>query len=112
MKLCPFFHRNPKKPMDLVLLRLERILIDLDNMKYKLRVIERKIEQLGETQMATADDIITKVTEQTTIIDSVRTLVEQLQAAADDPAKLQEIVNALDTNNAALAVLANTPVPA
>jgi hypothetical protein len=78
----------------------------------KLERIERKLNILGEIEMATADEIITKVTEQTSIIESVRVLVEQLQAAADDPAKLQEIVNALDTNNAALAVLANTPVPA
>lgn len=84
----------------------------LDLILYKLEGIERKLRIIGERQMATADDIIAQVTAQTTIIESVRVLVEQLQAAADDPAKLQEIVNALDSNNAALSVLANTPVPA
>ena len=70
----------------------------------KLESLERKIGKL----MATEDDILDKVTAQTTLIDSIRVLVEQLKANAGDPAKLAAIISALDANSVALAAVANT----
>lgn len=58
--------------------------------------------------MATIGDILVKVQEQTTIIESVKVLVAELKAAAADPLQLQSIVNSIDENNVALSVLLNT----
>lgn len=58
--------------------------------------------------MATTDDILAKVTAEVTVIDSIKVLVESLKANQSDPAKLAEIVAAIDANDVALAAIANT----
>lgn len=65
--------------------------------------------------MAKIDEVLVEVEEQTTVIDSAITLLKNIKALLDaagtDPAKLDEIKNALDTNTKKLAdaVVANTP---
>jgi len=77
----------------------------------RLDSIERLIQILINMEvnhMATSGEILVKVNEQTTIIESVRVLVEGLKAASGNPAELQAIVDGLDANNVALNVIANT----
>lgn len=59
--------------------------------------------------MSTIQDVLDRVSAQTTVIESVRQLVAELRAAAPNPLELQAIVQGLDENTAALSVLANTP---
>lgn len=65
--------------------------------------------------MATLDDVVAKVTDVGTVEDSVITLLTgikaQLDAAGQDPAKLQALSDALDAQKAKLAaaITANTP---
>jgi len=74
---------------------------------------ERRWEEL----MATIQDIQAKVTEQQTIVGSIVTLLSQLAQmlkdaiAANDPAAIQAVADAIDANTKALAdaVVANTP---
>ena len=80
----------------------------LDEMLALLRFIYERGEQL----MATSDEILAKVAEQATLIESVRALIAELRANAGDPVKMQEILDALDKNDAALAVALVTPGPA
>lgn len=76
-----------------------------------LKQILRKERKL----MTLIEDLQREVAELTTVNDSVVTLLQnlkaQLEAAGTDPAKLQEIVNALDAQATRLAdaVVANTP---
>ena len=78
--------------------------------KTDLREMEKRI-------MALLDDIITDVQEETTVIESVVTLLtslsEQLKAAGTDPIKLAALKTQIDNNKKALAdaVIANTPTP-
>lgn len=66
---------------------------------------------------ATLDDLVTKVTNLKTVDDSVVALLQGLSAqlkaaiAANDPAKIQAVADALDAQTAELsdAVTANTP---
>jgi hypothetical protein len=73
--------------------------------------VDRKLEAI----MATLDDVVAKVTDIGTVEDSVITLLTsikaQLDAAGQDPAKLQALSDALDAQKAKLtaAVTANTP---
>jgi hypothetical protein len=69
--------------------------------------------------MATLDDIKAAVTNETTVIGSVSTLITQLVAAAkaaapSDATELQSILDEITANTNALsdAVAANTPQPA
>ena len=75
------------------------------------------------TEMATLDDIKQEVTDQTTIVGSVSTLLTSLSAqlqtaitnaAPADPTELQAIADSLKANSDALAkaVAANTPAAA
>lgn len=63
----------------------------------------------------TEQDILDKVTAQTTVVDSVLALVaslsQQIKDAGTDPVKLQAISDLLDANDAKLAsaVTSNTP---
>lgn len=59
--------------------------------------------------MSTIQDVLARVAAQTTVIESVRQLIEELRAAAPNPLELKAIVEGLDANTAALSVLANTP---
>lgn len=67
--------------------------------------------------MATIQDIQAKVTEQVTVVSSIVTLLAQISQmlkdaiAANDPAAIQAVAEALDANTKALAdaVIANTP---
>jgi hypothetical protein len=68
----------------------------------KLRAWEKKI-------MATLDDVMAKVTAQSTVVDAIVVLVQELKANQDNPAKLQELVQGLDANTMKLAALQNTP---
>ena len=67
--------------------------------------------------MALLDDIIADVTEETTVVQSVVTLLQslsdQLKAAGTDPVKLAALKTQIDANKAALAkaVVDNTPTP-
>lgn len=78
------------------------------DVKDSLARIEWLLKRMEVKLMATSADIMAKVQAQVTIIESVKVLVEQLKAAAQNPAELQAIVDALDANNVALGVLANT----
>jgi len=84
-----------------------------------LRRIERKLDLLlhltGGVRM-TAQDILDKVTAETTLDQSIAALVTELRTelaaaiASGDPAKLQQISDLLDSNDAILnAVRASTP---
>lgn len=67
--------------------------------------------------MKNLDDLIADVTAQTTVVQSVSTLLSSLSAqlqaavAAGDTAKIQQIATAMEANTASLsaAVTANTP---
>ncbi len=65
--------------------------------------------------MATIDDVVTAVSEETTEVGSIVLLLGQLHdmlvAAGTDPAKLQAVLDAVNANKNALAAaaLANTP---
>ena len=78
------------------------------DVKESLTRIEGLLRRMEVKLMATTADIMAKVQAQVTIIESVKVLVEQLKAAAANPAELQAIVDALDANNVALGVVANT----
>ena len=66
---------------------------------------------------ATIKDVLAKVTAQTTVVNSVVTLLGQLSQmlkdaqASADPAALQNVIDLIDANDAALAKAAqdNTP---
>lgn len=64
---------------------------------------------------ASIDDVVTAVQNETTVEQSVITLLNQLsaqvKAAGTDPVKLQAVLDQISTNSAALsaAVTANTP---
>jgi len=76
------------------------------------------LQQQENTYMATLQDITDAVTAQTTVDNSIITLlssvVTQLNAAIalNDPVAVQAVVNSIQANTASLAaaVLANTPV--
>ena len=66
--------------------------------------------------MATLDDLVTDVAAQATVVDSVVTLLQGLRdqlaaaVAANDPAKVQAVITALDANTAKLtAAVAASP---
>jgi len=67
--------------------------------------------------MALLDDVIADVAEETTVIESVVTLLtnlsQQLKDAGTDPVKLAALKTQIDSNKAALAkaVVDNTPTP-
>jgi hypothetical protein len=71
--------------------------------------------QIGETQMALIDDLVADVEAQTTVVGSVKALLEQLKAMLDaagtDPVKLQAVKDTIAKNTTDLsdAVIANTP---
>ena len=76
-----------------------------------------QILQKGVTQMAASvDDVITAVQQETTVEQSVITLLNQfagqVKSAGTDPVKLQAVLDAITNNTTALsaAVTANTPV--
>lgn len=77
--------------------------------------IFRDILNKLEDMMATLDDVVSKVTAVGTVEDSVITLLGQikakLDAAGQDPTKLQALSDALDAQAAKLsqAVTDNTP---
>src|SRR5215472_6796601 len=87
----------------------------------QLTVISAKLDLLiaKETkEMATLDDVHAAVAAQTSVVAAVTTLLQQLSAQlsaaianADDPAKLQELVDEINANANSLAnaVAANTP---
>lgn len=80
----------------------------VSNRARRMEVLLGRIHRKGEKQMALVDEIRQRVATQTTIIESVKVLVESLKANQNDPVALQEIVTALDANNLALDVLDNT----
>lgn len=77
------------------------------------------ITQLENKMAATLDELISDVTDESTVITSVETLLTGLSAqlaaaiAANDPAKIQQVKDAIDSNKARLsaAVAANTKTP-
>jgi hypothetical protein len=82
----------------------------------RLIVTATKIVTTKETLMAISlDDILAKTQVNTDAVDSATVLLNQLsdliRAHVNDPAKLQQIADALDANDAKLAaaVVANTP---
>jgi len=93
---------------------------------YALRLavarVEEKVDRIlaKEIRMAkTLDDVLADVTAQTTVVQSVLTLIEGLKQqladalASGDPAKVQAVLDGLEANTASLsaAVTANTPAP-
>lgn len=77
--------------------------------------LEALLTTESETTMATIDDLITQVQNQTTITSSAVTLLNglsaQLASAGTDPTKLANLASAIKTNTDALAaaVKENTP---
>jgi hypothetical protein len=90
---------------------LEDIQIKLDMIYAVVKDIQRKEER----QMLGMADIQANVVAQGTVVESVVTLLTQLSAmlneAKQDPAKVQEIIDQININTAALAeaVVINTP---
>jgi len=74
-----------------------------------------RIIALQETMMAKIDDILADVQAESTLDDSIITLLtniaQQLKDAGTDPAKLQAVQDAIDANKAKIsaAITANTP---
>jgi hypothetical protein len=106
----PTWFNNTDKQLAAIALRCQQI----DN-KLDLLTI-----QIGRNQMATKatlDDLQAQVTQTTTVEASAVTLIQGIAAAlqaalaANDPAKVQAIVDQLSTSASALAaaVTANTP---
>jgi hypothetical protein len=89
----------------------EGIQIKLDMIYAVVKDIQRKEER----QMLGIADIQANVVAQGTVVESVVTLLTQLSAmlneAKQDPAKVQEIIDQININTAALAeaVVINTP---
>lgn len=92
---------------------------DINELNFKLDRILRylRIITIGEIQqMHNLDEVLAAVAEQTTVVESTKTLLEQLKAMLDaagtDPAKINAVFDALAANTDALkaAVVANTPV--
>lgn len=92
---------------------------DVNELNYKLDRILRflRIITIGEIQqMHNLDEVLAAVAEQTTVVESTKTLLEQLKAMLDaagtDPAKVNAVFDAIAANTDALkaAIVANTPV--
>jgi hypothetical protein len=83
----------------------------LDRIEDHLGALTTRLAQTAtkEDLMAGEQAILDRVRAQSTVIESVRVLVQALKDAADDPVKTAEILAALDANDAALAVVAGTP---
>jgi len=85
----------------------------LDRLDRRLGALERAEEET----MATLDDVVTKLTAQTTVVGSVELLLGQLAQmlreaiAAGDPGKVKLVADLIDANTARLsaAVVTNTP---
>jgi len=83
----------------------------LDTISGKLNDLKRQ----GVIELAGIEDVVAAVTAQSTVIDSVETLLAQLkalvEAAGTDPVKIQAALDAVLANTARLqaAVVANTP---
>lgn len=75
----------------------------------KVTKTERETTEMHNT----IDDLITKTTEQTTLIGSVGTMIQglkdELAAQGVDKSKIDAAFQGLTANNAALALLTNTP---
>lgn len=75
-----------------------------------------KIQANQEILMATIDDVLADVTAQTTVVEGIASLVQglkdQLAAQGVDQAKIDKAFAGLEANNAAMALLKNTPTPA
>ncbi len=93
-----------------------------DRMIQRLSRIEYKLDellQIGDIELADLARITADVAAETTVVDSVKTLLDQLTAAigaihTEDPATqvaLDALATQIETNSAALtaAVAANTP---
>ncbi len=96
--------------------RCQRLLIDLDVLRDEHR---RQLEK-ENTIMATLDDLVTDVAAETTLAGSIKTLVQGVAAkltdlsaqlaaaiAANDPAKIQQVHDALTAANASLQASAD-----
>ena len=83
----------------------------LDLLLNNLKILVRK----GEIQMHTLDEVLAMVAEQTTVVASTKTLLEQLkamlEAAGSDPAKVNAVFDAIVANTDTLkaAIVENTP---
>ena len=91
---------------------------DLAAILRKLDGLAQLIRQEGATIMATLDQVLATVTEETTIIESIGALIQGLKdqianagLTAADQAKVDQIFATAEANKAALAtaVVANTP---
>jgi hypothetical protein len=96
---CKHCHCDPEDAR-----KLDQILAELVDLKAQ-----------GVKIMATLDEIVADVADESTVDDSIITLLtnisQQLKDAGNDPAKLQAVKDAIDANKAkiAAAVVANTP---
>jgi hypothetical protein len=92
-----------------MVLFLDQDRLALARIEKVLAAIQKRLELLTETIMATMDDIRTRVEAQKTVTASVVTLLEdlrkQLQSAiqAGDPAAMQQIADDIAANTRALA---------
>ena len=82
------------------------------------QILQRAIplEQAIELMATTVDDLVAKVTAQTTVVNSVKVVVDELKAiiasGQTDPAKLQQINDVLDANDAILEGISTGTVAA
>lgn len=94
-------------------------LASIDRRIGKIETMLKALIQTEDMEMATLADLKAKVEAEHTVEQSAVTLLQQIAQmlkdaqAANDPAKIQEIVDMLDANTAELsaAVTANTPAP-
>lgn len=89
-----------------------KVVTKLDRIIQMLQILQKGVTQMA----ASVDDVILAVQKETTVEQSVITLLNQfasqVQANITDPIKLQAVLDAVTANTTALAaaVTANTPV--
>src|SRR5438552_15834384 len=93
-----------------------RLFVQLDRIERKCDQILVNLAREENMLMATLDDLVTDVSSQSTVVDSVVTLLQglrdQLAAALafGGPAKIQAVIDSIDANTAKLtAAVANSP---
>lgn len=98
---CRYCHHDPDQIHPAVARRFDAIEAALSNMEKRI--------------MAKIDDILTDVQDESTLDDSIITLLtnisQQLKDAGTDATKLQAVQDAIDANKAKIsaAITANTP---
>lgn len=97
---------------------IDRRLTNIERFTKQINDVTQLIDKEIKRMAPTLDDVLADVTAESTVEDSVITLLNgisaQLKAANGDPTKIQAIKDGLDANIAKLnaALTSNTPAPA